>query len=640
MGTILSCSLSNICSNLHLAEDKADLYIVINEAQMAVNMYLACFMSQDFKTMCPILHKLITNWAKAIPDTQTQAFVATCIITGTGLNMGLIRNALSLTMCKSDKVYRVAHSGIFDTISSQCNYVLPFLPPDLAKTVSGSVLLERMFYWLHGRHCFTAEFVMMLLQADFHNPHILLSDYIKHVTGFYLTNAPAKFAIRESLPNLEFSTEALKVDQITDNMLLMLKVREACHDYALHTIVPQYIGVTKDIDLVQHGLAWFKTRLMVEVHTGKTKYEYFVTVDEPLVLLACSAYLNNVCGSRAKPGNDYSLHGQVMKDIKVHYPHNGRNGFKDVIATYFAMEFADPVPLSSIFNSVSPKYCRAELLCCKAQLMAFHRSHANGKNIDSWGTFDIRPGHEQELAGCLGSSNTRSLDSIDAQSAPPSWLCFEGRHAFCFPSNLMGPNILFLLKLTKDNDSDYFSFIWVTVQCKNHNSYRCLPDGALIDAVKMTTPNRFFILHNQNVNTASASQKRNRLEVLDALSKLPNKEPLAGVDLPEIYSNREHQLQELLEQACIAYYRNQNGIEDGFKSEGEELEDADVNSCGDAVIADAGSVFTDDAMGVDGDSSLTSDSSQDDKEMPDTNRKRRTAPVQLRALKRTKLGSR
>ncbi|KAI3619445.1 hypothetical protein WG66_012792 [Moniliophthora roreri] len=617
--------------------------------------------------------------------------------------MELIRDALSSTTCKSDKVYKVSHSGIFDTAASQQHYALPFFPAEIVGSVGCKVLLERMFYWLRGRHRFTAEFIAMLLRADFHNPHILLSDYIKHIAGFYPTDAPDQFTLGASLPLLEFSTGPIVVDKVTADTILMEKVRQSCHDYALHSIVPQYVGVAKDVELVQHGLARFKTRAINVNETGETKVEYFVAVDEPLVLLACSAYLNNVGGPRARL--DYSLHGRVMKDIRIYYPSDGRNGFEDCIATYFAMAFAKPTKLSSVFNSVSPRYCKQGLLNCRAQIVAYHRSWVDGQNIDSWGTYDIRPGLEQSLAGCLRSSDMRS-DDRDPQSALLSWLRFEGREAFCFPSNLMGPDILFLLRLTKgeeERDPDYFSYVWVAVQCKNHNSYKRLPDGALIDAVKTVTPNRFFIPRDKNVATASATQKRNRLDVLGALSELPNKEPLAGkysvlrvvvgypakadfkdilasgqktrrlesldgqhshplvtfdiralkeryrelgttvlnemesraidarrarkgtigdlhafaravseewnldewrshfaamtseqlrtylehfrhlpgVNLPEMYRGPGHRLQDLLEEACIAYYRNQNDIEVGPEFEGD---DADANSSEEAVM--------------------------------------------------------
>ncbi|EEB89326.1 hypothetical protein MPER_12587 [Moniliophthora perniciosa FA553] len=112
---------------------------------------------------------------------------------------------------------------------------------------------------------------------------------------------------------------------------------------------------------------------------------------------------------------------------------------------------------------------------------------------------------------------------------------------------------------------------------------------------------------------------------------------LPGVNLPEMYRGPERRLQDLLEEACIAYHRNRNGIEVAE----EELADANSDSSEDAIMVDSSTgAFTDDAMDVDDDSSFTSVSGQDDEEMPDTNRKRRTATMQLRTLKRTKLGSR
>ncbi|EEB94660.1 hypothetical protein MPER_06490 [Moniliophthora perniciosa FA553] len=203
----LSLSLFNICSNLRLEDDDADLYIVIDEAQTAVKKYGTSFRSQDYKIPRPILRELVVNWARLIPDTGRRAMKATYIITGTGIDMELIRDALSSTTCKSDKVYKVSHSGIFDTAASQQHYAVPFFPAEIARSVGGKVLLERMFYWLRGRHRFTAEFITMLLRADFHNPHILLSDYIKHIAGFYPTDAPDQFALGISLPLLDFSKD-------------------------------------------------------------------------------------------------------------------------------------------------------------------------------------------------------------------------------------------------------------------------------------------------------------------------------------------------------------------------------------------------------------------------------------------------
>ncbi|TRM66593.1 hypothetical protein BD626DRAFT_483185 [Schizophyllum amplum] len=96
----------------------------------------------------------------------------TVILTGKSINRE--------PFCRPDSPqYRVCtDTGAFDTAERQQTYILRYLPPVLAASSTGRLLISRMWTWLKGRYQFTASFISCLLMTWFEQPQMLLTTYV------------------------------------------------------------------------------------------------------------------------------------------------------------------------------------------------------------------------------------------------------------------------------------------------------------------------------------------------------------------------------------------------------------------------------------------------------------------------------
>ncbi|GAW08148.1 hypothetical protein LENED_010194 [Lentinula edodes] len=65
-------------------------------------------------------------------------------------------------------------TGSFNDPEDHRRYVSQFMPVTFASSVTGQALIDRMWYWLRGRHRYTASFLAVLLHSNFTSPHTLL----------------------------------------------------------------------------------------------------------------------------------------------------------------------------------------------------------------------------------------------------------------------------------------------------------------------------------------------------------------------------------------------------------------------------------------------------------------------------------
>ncbi|KAJ3924564.1 MAG: hypothetical protein NXY57DRAFT_857270, partial [Lentinula lateritia] len=65
-------------------------------------------------------------------------------------------------------------TGSFNDPEDHRRYVSQFMPVSFASSVTGQALIDRMWYWLRGRHRYTASFLAVLLHSNFTSPHTLL----------------------------------------------------------------------------------------------------------------------------------------------------------------------------------------------------------------------------------------------------------------------------------------------------------------------------------------------------------------------------------------------------------------------------------------------------------------------------------
>ena len=122
---------------------------------------------------------------------------------------GTVDQAIASAIMKDSRYRWCSDTGAFDLQHVQSHYLRKYLPQSLLQTEAGVRLLERVWYWLHGRygsaffvslelseidkgvyrHRFTAGYVSELLINGFKRPHGLLNAYVQYFTGFNITDA-------------------------------------------------------------------------------------------------------------------------------------------------------------------------------------------------------------------------------------------------------------------------------------------------------------------------------------------------------------------------------------------------------------------------------------------------------------------
>jgi hypothetical protein len=231
---------------------------------------------------------------------------------------------------------------------------------------------------------------------------------------------------------------------------MLNKIHEISAHYLMRATLPITLG-TDEETYVEYGFARF-----VDSET-KT-----VAVDEPLVLLAATHWINK---------NHSTNYKYFANRIKVHDQLS--NGFENYVAFCLDMAFMKKRPLSDVFSFVGTPPPWANL---EAELVALYR---NGRGAIE----------ESSVRFCASSGPSLTL-GVNAKSPEETsaWLDSGCHAALCFPHNSMGPDIMFVLRLSDG------SRIWVAVQ----NKYTSGKNGSMArpvlrQAMRSVTPSFYFI---------------------------------------------------------------------------------------------------------------------------------------------------
>ncbi|EEB95943.1 hypothetical protein MPER_05006 [Moniliophthora perniciosa FA553] len=182
---------------------------------------------------------------------------ATFIVTGTGLDIDVIQEALNLSFAKPRNTVEAHVTPVFEDMDSQWQYISRFLPPDyISNNLAREVLPHRIFRWLRGRNRFTAEYISVLLRTGLQSPHRALSRFIEEITGFRPTDASA-LCKEEPEINISLPYKPINVKMIEEKARPLLeRMRDNCHNYLLRSELLRKVGA-EEKKYVQHGLAWF-----------------------------------------------------------------------------------------------------------------------------------------------------------------------------------------------------------------------------------------------------------------------------------------------------------------------------------------------------------------------------------------------
>lgn len=73
------------------------------------------------------------------------------VVAGTGISKDVVDQAMASAIMKDSRYRWCSDTGAFDDPSIQQRYLKKYLPKSLLESPTGVRLLERTWYWLHGR---------------------------------------------------------------------------------------------------------------------------------------------------------------------------------------------------------------------------------------------------------------------------------------------------------------------------------------------------------------------------------------------------------------------------------------------------------------------------------------------------------
>ncbi|KJA20635.1 hypothetical protein HYPSUDRAFT_141950 [Hypholoma sublateritium FD-334 SS-4] len=421
------------------------LFCVLDEAQHAATQHSLSFRSDHNGSHRPILREIVKAW-----EGQSFGQGVFMVVAGTGISKDVVDQAMASAIMKDSKYRWCSDTGAFDTMVAQQKYLRKYLPESFLASESGVRLLERIWYWLHGRYRFTTGYVAELLLNGFKRPHGLLNAYIQHFTNFAVTDA-LRLVQNEGTEALPIMSQyRLDFSKLKRNSDMLSTIHQLTTHYLMRSVLPVSLGKDEAI-YVEYGFARF-----VDAET-KT-----VAVDEPLVLLAAANWIN---------ANHRSSYKFFAKQIHIHDPDS--NGFENYIAYCIDMLFSHRRRVNEVFlfNGAPPTWSSLE-----AELVALHR-------------VDTNVVEESLVRHCQASGPSVTLGTnAKSPECTLRWLAHGSHTPICFPHISMGPDLLFVLRLSDK------SLIWVAVQAKySSGKNNLLSRPYLRRAMRSVTPCMYFI---------------------------------------------------------------------------------------------------------------------------------------------------
>jgi hypothetical protein len=248
----------------------------------------------------------------------------------------------------------------------------------------------------------------------------------------------------------------------------------------MRSVLPVTLG-KDEATYVEYGFARF-----VDSETKS------VAVDEPLVLLAATHWINT---------HHRSSYKYFAKQIRLNDQHS--NGFENYLAFCIDMIFSHGPHRRKLnevfaFPGTPPSWSNME-----AELVALYNYNHNYTTDTLDGGIDINVDvvEESTVRHFLFSGPSVTLGT-NAKSLQETshWLKHKNRSPICFPHISMGPDLIFILRLS---DS---SLIWVVLQAKySLGKNGTLSRAYLRQAMRSVTPALFFRDKVRQSNPLAAS---------------------------------------------------------------------------------------------------------------------------------------
>lgn len=197
-----------------------------------------------------------------------------------------------------------------------------------------------------------------------------------------------------------------------------------------------------------------------------------VAIDEPLVLLAAIRWMNV---------NHQTSYKMLVREISIH--NTTFNGFENYITFCLDLIFSQTRRLDEVFTFHGTVPAWAEM---QAEPVSLHCSESG----------DVETG-VASFSNSTGPSITLGVNA-KSPALTLSWLEHRMHSPFCFPHQSMGPDVMFVLRLSDG------SLIWVALQTKwSRGEQGNLAKRLLLQAMKSVTPSKYFL---DKVSTPRANQ--------------------------------------------------------------------------------------------------------------------------------------
>ena len=123
------------------------IFCVLDEAQYAATQHNSSFRSDQNGSHRPILREIVKAW-----EGQSFGQGVFMVVAGTGISKDVVDQAMASAIMKDSRYRWCSDTGAFDFQHVQTHYLRKYLPQNLLQTEAGVRLLERVWYWLHGRY--------------------------------------------------------------------------------------------------------------------------------------------------------------------------------------------------------------------------------------------------------------------------------------------------------------------------------------------------------------------------------------------------------------------------------------------------------------------------------------------------------
>jgi hypothetical protein len=249
--------------------------------------------------------------------------------------------------------------------------------------------------------------------------------------------------------------------------------------------------------MVEYGVSRFKKSSEGPSRAASSKDpDRVAETDEPLAILGLFNFLGK---------QNLNFKRYLRETVNVPHDIARALAFESFCAYILARAFSTPTPLSDVFEFIGESKLTKET----AELVTLEKIDDIFQITPLTLESTFRPSH---VIGCSPSTTSGTLE----------WLQNPGGSAFCFPSNLVGPDLIFVLRLTSDN-----TLLRVCVQIKHTKE---LGPAATEKAIRTTDPFNFLSQVKDGKRTISdPSMQQNMVEAIQCLGTGTDKAGKCGV---------------------------------------------------------------------------------------------------------------